>query len=75
MFYAYQSDLSLKQKHKNLFYCNHYLINNPDMMRNMMMNNSQMQAMMDANPQMRHVLNDPSVRKYSYTPSSPLYFS
>ena len=36
-------------------------MSNPDMMRNMITSNPQLQAMMDANPQMRHVLNDPAV--------------
>ena len=36
-------------------------MSNPDKMRNMITRNPQLQAMMDANPQIRHVLNDPAV--------------
>jgi ubiquilin len=38
------------------------LMSNPDMLRNMIASNPQMQAMMDANPEIRHVINDPAVR-------------
>ena len=37
------------------------LLNNPDLMSNLILNNPQLQSMMDANPQIRHILNDPEV--------------
>uniref|UniRef100_A0A804R4M4 Ubiquitin domain-containing protein DSK2b n=1 Tax=Zea mays TaxID=4577 RepID=A0A804R4M4_MAIZE len=37
------------------------LMNNPDLIRNMIMNNPQMREIMDRNPDLAHVLNDPSV--------------
>jgi hypothetical protein len=37
-------------------------MSNPDMLRNLIVNNPQMQSMLDSNPQIRHVLNDPAVR-------------
>lgn len=37
------------------------LMNNPDLIRNMIMSNPQMREIMDRNPDLAHVLNDPSV--------------
>ncbi|KAF6984036.1 hypothetical protein CFC21_002099 [Triticum aestivum] len=37
------------------------LMNNPDLIRNMIMNNPQMRDIIDRNPDLAHVLNDPSV--------------
>jgi ubiquilin len=37
------------------------LMNNPELIRNMIMNNPQMREIMDRNPDLAHVLNDPSV--------------
>ncbi|XP_062200596.1 ubiquitin domain-containing protein DSK2a-like [Phragmites australis] len=37
------------------------LMNNPDLIRDMIMNNPQMREIMDQNPDLAHVLNDPSV--------------
>ncbi|KAK9690614.1 hypothetical protein RND81_09G140900 [Saponaria officinalis] len=37
------------------------LMNNPDIMRNMIMNNPQMREIIDRNPELAHVLNDPSI--------------
>ena len=41
------------------------LLDNPEILRSMIASNPQMQAMMDANPQIRHVLNDPSILRQS----------
>ena len=40
-------------------------MSNPDMLRNMIVNNPQMQSMLDSNPQIRHVLNDPAVSLFN----------
>jgi ubiquilin len=45
-------------------------MSNPDMMRNMITSNPQLQAMMDANPQIRHVLNDPAVLRQVWSVDS-----
>nr|CAB3500266.1 unnamed protein product [Digitaria exilis] len=37
------------------------LMNNPDLIRNMIMSNPQLREIMDRNPELAHVLNDPSV--------------
>ncbi|KAL9231901.1 hypothetical protein vseg_007062 [Gypsophila vaccaria] len=37
------------------------LMNNPDLMRNMIMNNPQMREIIDRNPELGHILNDPSI--------------
>jgi len=37
------------------------LMNNPDLIRNMIMSNPQLREIMDRNPDLAHVLNDPSV--------------
>ncbi|CAN6294434.1 unnamed protein product [Urochloa humidicola] len=37
------------------------LMNNPELVRNMIMNNPQLREIMDRNPDLAHVLNDPSV--------------
>lgn len=37
------------------------LMNNPDLMRNMIMNNPQMRDIIDRNPELGHILNDPSI--------------
>ncbi|XP_074285936.1 ubiquitin domain-containing protein DSK2a-like [Silene latifolia] len=37
------------------------LMNNPDIMRNLIMNNPQMQEIIDRNPELAHILNDPSI--------------
>ena len=36
------------------------LLNNPDIVRNLLMSNPQMQELMDRNPELAHILNDPS---------------
>ncbi|KAH1151110.1 hypothetical protein GLYMA_16G118400v4 [Glycine max] len=36
------------------------LMNNPEIVRNLIMNNPQMQELMDRNPELAHILNDPS---------------
>jgi ubiquilin len=36
------------------------LINNPELMRNLIMNNPHMRSLMDRNPELGHILNDPS---------------
>ncbi|KAF9603938.1 hypothetical protein IFM89_039158 [Coptis chinensis] len=36
------------------------LMNNPDLMRNMIMSNPQMREIIDRNPELAHILNDPS---------------
>ncbi|XP_057415746.1 ubiquitin domain-containing protein DSK2a-like [Lotus japonicus] len=36
------------------------LINNPEIVRNLIMSNPQMQELMDRNPELAHILNDPS---------------
>ncbi|XP_074275769.1 ubiquitin domain-containing protein DSK2a-like [Silene latifolia] len=37
------------------------LMNNPDLMRNIIMNNPQMRDIIDRNPELAHILNDPSI--------------
>ncbi|KAH9620770.1 hypothetical protein KSS87_005483 [Heliosperma pusillum] len=37
------------------------LMNNPDLMRNLIMNNPQMREIIDRNPELAHILNDPSI--------------
>nr|XP_043632195.1 ubiquitin domain-containing protein DSK2b-like isoform X2 [Erigeron canadensis] len=37
------------------------LLNNPDVMRNMMMNNPQMRDVIERNPELGHMLNDPAI--------------
>ncbi|XP_073120075.1 ubiquitin domain-containing protein DSK2b-like [Henckelia pumila] len=37
------------------------LMNNPDVMRNLIMSNPQMREIMDRNPELSHILNDPSI--------------
>ncbi|XP_023762618.2 ubiquitin domain-containing protein DSK2b isoform X1 [Lactuca sativa] len=37
------------------------LLNNPDVMHNMMMNNPQMREIIDRNPELGHMLNDPAI--------------
>ncbi|KAK9666677.1 hypothetical protein RND81_14G202800 [Saponaria officinalis] len=37
------------------------LMNNPDLMRNLIMNNPQMREIIDRNPELGHILNDPSI--------------
>lgn len=37
------------------------LMNNPDVMRSMMMNNPQMREIIDRNPELAHMLNDPAI--------------
>ncbi|CAM8904607.1 unnamed protein product [Rhodiola kirilowii] len=37
------------------------LMNNPDLMRNMIMNNPQTREIIDRNPELAHILNDPSI--------------
>ncbi|KAJ0703598.1 putative Ubiquitin-like domain, Heat shock chaperonin-binding, UBA-like superfamily [Helianthus annuus] len=37
------------------------LLNNPDIMRNMMMNNPQMREIIERNPELGHMLNDPAI--------------
>ncbi|CAL5321545.1 unnamed protein product [Camellia sinensis] len=37
------------------------LMNNPDLMRNMIMSNPQMREIIDRNPELAHVLNDPGI--------------
>ncbi|CAK9177914.1 unnamed protein product [Ilex paraguariensis] len=37
------------------------LMNNPDLMRSMMMNNPQMREIIDRNPELAHILNDPGI--------------
>ncbi|XP_071735338.1 ubiquitin domain-containing protein DSK2b-like [Rutidosis leptorrhynchoides] len=37
------------------------LLNNPDVMRDMMMNNPQMRDIIDRNPELGHMLNDPAI--------------
>lgn len=37
------------------------LMNNPDLMRNLIMSNPQMREIIDRNPELAHILNDPSI--------------
>ncbi|KAH9608956.1 hypothetical protein KSS87_008832 [Heliosperma pusillum] len=37
------------------------LMNNPDLMRNLVMSNPQMREIIDRNPELAHILNDPSI--------------
>ena len=39
------------------------LLDNPELIRNMFMSNPQMQQVLEANPQLNHVLNDPALMR------------
>jgi len=50
------------------------LMDNPELMRQMMLSNPQLQAVVERNPELGHILNDPALLRQVSFYCSPLHF-